>query len=288
VNPIPPQPTIITNAPFCAGQTLVLSTTLTAFATYSWTGPNGFTSSNLINNIPNANSIHAGTYSLVVSVSGCPSPMATANIVITDPLGAQTLSAAQTLCTGSTPSALTGANPTGGTGVFVYQWESSLDDVNWTSMPGSTLQGFGPGALITTTYYRRIVSSGLCPASTSGSLMIRMEPLLGQNTISPAQTICAGDVSQTLLGSAPTGGNGLYIYQWESSADSLQWTVLAGATSATFQPPVPLQTVWYRREVFSGCTDVSLPVRINIESPVTGNTIGNDQTLCESFRKIQH
>lgn len=105
---------------------------------------------------------------------------------------------------------------------------------------------------------------------------------VANNVLFSDQTICSGSLPALISGALISGGSGTFTYQWESSADSLQWTVLTGATSATFQPPLPLQTVWYRREVFSGCTDVSLPVRISIETPVTGNTIGNDQTLCES------
>ena len=41
--------------------------------TYSWTGPNGFTSSLQNPTIPNASLIHAGFYNLEVTLNGCSS-----------------------------------------------------------------------------------------------------------------------------------------------------------------------------------------------------------------------
>src|SRR5262249_24898681 len=45
VNPIPSSPTISSNSPLCAGQTLNLTSSSVPGAIYSWTGPNNFTSS---------------------------------------------------------------------------------------------------------------------------------------------------------------------------------------------------------------------------------------------------
>jgi|GEM_PF-1144810 len=58
----------------CAEDTIALSTPTVAGATYSWTGPNGFTSSDQNPNISNANASMAGTYSVVISTTAnCPS-----------------------------------------------------------------------------------------------------------------------------------------------------------------------------------------------------------------------
>ena len=63
------------NGPVCSGTTLSLGATAITGATYSWTGPNGFTSTQQ-NPIVSANSTSpmAGVYSVTSTVNGCTSP----------------------------------------------------------------------------------------------------------------------------------------------------------------------------------------------------------------------
>src|SRR5437764_15073491 len=51
-------------------------------ATYSWTGPNGFTSALQNPTRANATLADAGTYSVTVTVSGCTSAAGTTNVVV--------------------------------------------------------------------------------------------------------------------------------------------------------------------------------------------------------------
>jgi hypothetical protein len=57
--------------PLCAGQTLNLTSTGLAGASYYWTGPNGFTSNLQNPNIPNVSVLDTGTYTVVVTVGKC-------------------------------------------------------------------------------------------------------------------------------------------------------------------------------------------------------------------------
>ncbi len=66
-------PAASNNGPICAGATLQLSAATVAGATYSWTGPNGFTSSAQNPSIPGATTAASGTYSVRVTVGGCTS-----------------------------------------------------------------------------------------------------------------------------------------------------------------------------------------------------------------------
>jgi hypothetical protein len=56
--------------PYCAGQTISLSATAGA-TTYSWTGPNGFTSNLQNPTIPNATPLDSGTYTLNYTTPNC-------------------------------------------------------------------------------------------------------------------------------------------------------------------------------------------------------------------------
>jgi hypothetical protein len=79
-------PTATNNSPFCSGQnnTLTLVATPTVLgATYSWSGPNSFSSNTQNPEVTtNATSVHAGVYSVTTTVSGCTSQAGTTNVVV--------------------------------------------------------------------------------------------------------------------------------------------------------------------------------------------------------------
>ncbi len=78
----PDAPAASTNGPICAGATLHLSAATIPGATYSWTGPNGFASSQQNPSIPNATGAAAGTYSVRATAGGCSSPPAVTSAVV--------------------------------------------------------------------------------------------------------------------------------------------------------------------------------------------------------------
>lgn len=202
-------------------------------------------------------------------------------IVVEGLPGNNIISSNQTLCAGQFTSVLTGSIPSGGSGLYQYQWESSLNSSLWSVISGSTQTVLLPQSLQQTTYYRRVVASGVCPATTSNGVEILVFPALGQNSILPAQTICTGTAPVTISGNTPTGGNGLFAYQWLSSSNQQNWSVLAGATQIHFTGPVLTATTYYRRVVYSSsCADSSNSIRVWVEFLPGQNTIGSAQTLC--------
>ena len=64
-------PTAGNNGQLCAGATLQLTASTIAGATYSWTGPNGFTSGLQNPTITNVTTAAAGTYSVTATTVGC-------------------------------------------------------------------------------------------------------------------------------------------------------------------------------------------------------------------------
>ncbi|MFN8395377.1 MAG: HYR domain-containing protein, partial [Bacteroidia bacterium] len=69
------------NSPVCPGGTLQLNASTVSGATYSWTGPNGFTSNLQNPTISNASGVNSGTYVVTASVSGCSGTASTSVIV---------------------------------------------------------------------------------------------------------------------------------------------------------------------------------------------------------------
>src|SRR6185312_10962264 len=117
---------VTSNSPICACQPLQLFASNVNGGTYSWTGPNGFTS-NLQNPvIANAALVSAGQYSVTVTVNSCTSAVASTNVVIDKP-AIVSAGSDQTACANNATVSLngmvTGSSTTGvwsssGTGTF--------------------------------------------------------------------------------------------------------------------------------------------------------------------------
>ena len=76
---------------------------------------------------------------------------------------------------------------------------------------------------------------------------------LTAGTIGTAQSICYNTVPAPLTQlTAPSGGDGTYTYQWQSSANNSTWTNISGATMSTYAPPALLASTYFRRTVTSG------------------------------------
>ncbi len=101
VVPTPETPVIVASEQqICAGSTLVLSGPQGA-GQYSWSGPNGYSSSQasppIIQEITN---FESGTYTLIVSNSGCPSAMGSIEITVIPQPVTPTLSSNSPVCAG--------------------------------------------------------------------------------------------------------------------------------------------------------------------------------------------
>ncbi|HVS92318.1 MAG TPA: gliding motility-associated C-terminal domain-containing protein [Mucilaginibacter sp.] len=185
-----------------------------------------------------------------------------------------------TFCAGGNPAVIIGSAPTGGDGSnYTYQWQNSTNNVNFVNIAGTNSKDYDPVAISVTTYYRRTVTSGSCTVpSVSNVVTMTVQPPLANNALTaPAvTTFCASGTPGSLSGSAPTGGNGSYTYQWQNSADNTTFTDIAGATGINYDPGTITTTTYYRRTVVSGaCTTpvISNIVTITIQPPVSNNTI---------------
>ena len=78
----PTAPVAANNSPIYPGTTLLLSASTVGGATYQWSGPNSFSSTDQNPSIENANTNAAGTYSVTATVGGCVSTAATTTVTI--------------------------------------------------------------------------------------------------------------------------------------------------------------------------------------------------------------
>jgi sugar lactone lactonase YvrE len=100
-------------------------------------------------------------------------------------------------------------------------------------------------------------------------------PPIQANVVYNSQTICKNQVPNTLTGTLPNGGSGVYSYLWFRSKKSAisGYTIAPGVnTNLTYSPPSETVTYWYKRLVISGgrCdTSAAVFVRINYPSATT-------------------
>ena len=178
VNPAPAPPTAGSNSPLCAGTTLNLTASTVAGATYNWTGPNLFVSTDQNPAIPNMSANEAGTYSVTVTVSGCTSAVATTNVMIgAGSTPVITASGPTTFCEGdsivlSSSPAMSYLWSTGATTQSIWVLQSGTFTVDATDVGGCT--GTSAGETVTVNPSPNITISGLnggyCLSNTPVSL----------------------------------------------------------------------------------------------------------------------
>ncbi|GBL34925.1 hypothetical protein EMGBS15_05200 [Filimonas sp.] len=111
---------------------------------------------------------------------------------------------ATTVCTGSNSTVLTLSGNTGN-----IQWQSSSDNILFTDLSGENNTTYTATNLVAATYYRTVVTSGVCAADTSASVAMNVSSLSVAGTVSGASIVCTGTNSTLLtLSEIPEASNG--------------------------------------------------------------------------------
>ncbi len=211
VNP-GPGATITGNAPLCEGGTLQLTgSTNSSTAAIQWSGPAGFSSSNLLVSIPNAGTANSGAYTLRASENGCTSTAVYNAVIHIRPVAAPV--ANSPLCAGDTLRLSNSA----GTG-FTYRWTGPVGF-------SSTLQNpvISNSTIAISGNYQLTVSATGCPdAQGSVSVTVTAVPVVDAGSNSP---VCAG--STLLLHTVNT-----------LPGTSFSWTGPGGFSAAQQNPQV--------------------------------------------------
>jgi hypothetical protein len=134
----------------------------------------------------------------------------------------------------------------GGSGGYIYQWQSSPDGISFSNISGASTSSYSPGNPALTTYYRLGVVSNT-DTTFSGAAILQVFPQLQAGSLSPSSQTVAYDSMPSVMNIAGTGGgSGSYSYQWYSSSDSVNWVPIAGVTTATYSPGGLTATTWYQ------------------------------------------
>ncbi|WP_301103425.1 putative Ig domain-containing protein [Propionivibrio sp.] len=126
-----------------------------------------------------------------------------------------------------------------GLGAIAYQWQSSTDGTNWSTISGATANTFtlseahvGQQVRVAASYTdghgtaESVASAATAAISNANDAPTGVVTLTG--TAAQNQTLTAAN---TL---ADTDGLGVIGYQWQSSVDGTTWNAIAGATAGSF------------------------------------------------------
>lgn len=190
-----------------------------------------------------ATNLTATTYYRAIITNGaCLSVTSNAVVVIVNPSPLPgTITGGGTVCFGNNATTLT---LTGNTDSI--QWQSSTDNVNFTSIPFATSPSLTVYNLVTTTYYRVVLSNGICTSTSQESEAIQVDPLSVAGSIQGSTTVCSGTNAQLLL----TGSVG--TIQWQSSTDDEVFTDIPGANTPVLTTANLEETTFYRAIITSG------------------------------------
>jgi len=157
------------------------------------------------------------------------------------------------------PKKITGSDAVGSG--FTYQWQNSVDGINFTDITGATGRDYDPAEISQTMSYRRaaIVADACIAPVYSDTLTINVATTASNNYITaPADTVfCDQGDAGPIKGSTVTGGSGVR-YQWQSSANGAGYTDIGGSNAnyPDFDPPASNATVFYRRMVTTNVCNV--------------------------------
>jgi len=154
-------------------------------------------------------------------------------------------------------------------------WEESTDNLNWSSTSFYSTN-FNTGNLDTTTYYRAIVSNGVCGNDTSNIVTIEIN-CPSEGGIVEKDTVCTGSTGNIAL-SGYTGN----ILRWEESVSGGKpWTTIP-ETGNILEYENITQTKYYRAVINStGCDTVYSETGWVVvdQLPQKGDIYGNE-TVC--------
>jgi gliding motility-associated-like protein len=225
--------------PYCPGATIQLNAT--GGGTYSWNGPNGFTSTVQNPSIPSATTAAAGVYTVTINVSGCTATASTTIVVNATP----------TVSAGNAVSICAGASTTlTASGAATYSWTPTTG----LTSPAAASTAASPSA--NTTYTVTGTSAAGCTATSSVVITVNTAPTVTSSPVS----ICAG-------GSTPITANGASTYSWSPSAG------LSAATGASVTFNGSANTTYtISGTSVGGCTaTTTVLATVNALPTITGN-----------------
>jgi hypothetical protein len=262
----------------CAGGSITLSVGI--WTAYSWSTGETVSTSTVIASSTTISATASGRYYVqVTDANGCKNlfndVISSFRTVTVNPtsVGGTATPTASTVCSGSG----TAISVAGNTGTI--QWQQSANgSTGWANVTvgnGATAANYTTPNLTITTYYRALVTSGVCPSANSATATVTVSPVsVGGTATATASTVCSGSGTTITV----TGYTGT-IDKWQSSSDS---TFSGTYADISYSQPsltvMNLNATTYYRAVIRNATCAlagSTPATVTVNALPTAPTIGS-------------
>jgi hypothetical protein len=196
------------------------------------------------------------------------------------------IEADHSICYNTIPNALNSTSlPSGGTGTFVYTWQSSDNGIDfWNDISETNVDSYTPNALSSSKHFRR-KAFNTCKTVYSNSVKVTVANPTNHGVISNNQSICYNTTPNALTNVAlPSGGLNGWSYQWQQSSDNENWSNILGYNAENYSPGNLTASTYFRRLEDNDCQiTASNSVLVTVASEITAGSIGADQLVCSNY-----
>ncbi len=265
VKPMPSTPVVSNNGPVCSGNVLSLTASTIPDATYFWTGPNGFTSTEQ-NPVVSYNSTTAmsGTYNVTATVNGCTSPAGSTTVVVNETPATPMAGNNGPICEGSELSLTASFVPDA-----TYLWTGPN---GFTSIEQNPIVSNNATIIMSGTYSVTASLNNGCISDVSLT-QVTVKPMPSTPIAGNNGPVCSGNVLSLTASTIPdatylwTGPNGFTSTEQNPIVSNNATTIMSGTYNVT--------------ATVNGCTSPagSTTVIVN-ETPATPMA-GNNSPVCE-------
>lgn len=257
----PAAPVVSNSSPICIGESFSLNTPIVIGATYSWSGPNGFSSAEQMPSITNAQSVNAGNYSLSISVDGCTSIASVTNVVVNLPPAQVDVSSTGPVC-------------------ISEELRLIAQDLQSASYMWTGPNGFVANSRVavisnmnnTTTGAYQVIASVAGCASVANSIDATLKPTPAAPAIDPISAVCENET--LILNAAFVSGA---TYNWSGPGGFISNTQSPAITN------VPLSATgnYSVNIVVNGCRSANNTVGITVNPIPPAPQVTNNGAICE-------
>ena len=258
-------PLVSNNGPYCVGQTISLSGNAQSGATYSWSGPGGWTSSGQNPTRPNCTMAMAGQYTCTITLNGQTSSANTEVSVYANPTANFN---STTVCVGdATQFTSTSTTNPSGQQITSYLWDFGDGQTSTQQNPTHTFAGAGTHQVSLTV----ACGQNTCTHSVTKSVTVDDYPVANAG---PDQSINNGH-SATLTAQTVQGQN--VSYAW-TPANKIN----GNPNLQTVQTVALEQTTTFKLRVTrNGCQSEEDDVVVNVGSAMSASASIESDEICD-------